>query len=265
MRRRGFALLAVLWLVAVVSAAVAGALAALHTAEQASRNRLQLMRGRWAAESCIAIAEERWVASHAVSTDTVDLGRGRRCSWEERDPSAAVDVNLASGLALARLFSALGAPADSAGVWAGRVVEGRAGGPFGSVDQASVIAVLPSNAIPFLTVHGHGRTSAEAPAAVLSTVDGLTPEAIAFLTERGASGRPVASLDELEALLSPTSRSVLAEQYATVRSTLEFRPATLLLLSRGWVGADSLAPHASIEELVAAQADHLAVLQRRMP
>src|SRR4029077_2023240 len=94
--RRGFALLAVLWVVAALTAIVGLGLGALRIGAQGSANRLQLTRGRWAAVACLAIAEARWAKRRFTDTGTVNLGRQTRCTWRSDDPTARVNVNTAT-------------------------------------------------------------------------------------------------------------------------------------------------------------------------
>jgi len=264
MKPRGFALLAVLWVVAVVGAAVGATAGALRTSERAAANRVALIRGRWAAEACAAIAEARVETPSFMRGDTVELGRGVRCAWRVRDPGTGLDVNTAPSSGLARLFAALGASPDTAEAWARRLVSGRGAGFYGDVEHAVTVASLPPGVAPYLSVLGDGSVSADAPPAVLATLDGITPEAVALLARRRAESRPVANLDELAGLLSPSSRLEMVRRYASLQGRLRFAPRLLLLVSDGWVGIEALPPVATLELVVVRQGAGLAVLQRRM-
>jgi hypothetical protein len=80
MTRRGFALVAVLWLLAAVSAVAGGAMEVAGNGHLEATNRLTLTRGRWAAEACEAILRARFAADRrALRLDTVDLGRNTWC------------------------------------------------------------------------------------------------------------------------------------------------------------------------------------------
>lgn len=264
MRSRGFALLAVLWVVAVAGAVVATAAAALRTSERAAANRLTLARARWAAEACAAIAEARLETPSFLRGDTVSLGRDATCAWRVRDPGTGLDVNAAPSSRLARLFAALGASRDSAESWAGRLVSGRGTGFYGEVEHAVTVASLPPSVTPYLSVLGDGSVSAAAPPAVLATLDGITPEAVALLGRRRAESRPVASLDELAGLVSASSRVELIQRYASLQGQMRFEPRLLLLIAEGWVGSEAHFPVAALELVVVRQGARLAVLQRRM-
>jgi hypothetical protein len=259
--RRGFALLAVLWTVAVVGTAVAAGTAALRTAERASANRVLLARGRWAAEACLAVARARWRRPGAKpSTETIELGRTTRCVWRLEDAGRKLNVNLATSESLRRLFAARGAPPESCSNWAERLVADRRARPFGSAEEALARTAVPADAEPLLTAMGHGRISTEAAPTVLATLAGLTAEAIRVL----AASPRLGSLDALRERLSPASRSNLDEHYAELAGALVFSPAEYILTVEGWVEGDRVAPHAIIELLAAPQPDRLSILQRRM-
>src|SRR5437899_4226417 len=81
MRRPGFALLTVLWV--VLALGVLGTLA-LHEAAAGSltsRNRILLARAEWGRRACEQILGARYAERGAIiPLDTVDLGRGTWCS-----------------------------------------------------------------------------------------------------------------------------------------------------------------------------------------
>ncbi len=56
---RGLALLAVLWMIVLLTAIVAGGIHAVRMEGAAALNRVALERGRWAAEACLAAAVSR--------------------------------------------------------------------------------------------------------------------------------------------------------------------------------------------------------------
>ena len=261
---RGFALLAVLWVVAVAGATVTAAALSLRTAETAAFNRLALARARWAAEACANIAEARSATSAFERGDTISLGRDARCAWQVQDPAAGLDVNLASGASFTRLFLALGATRDSAVAWAARLLRGRENTRYADAEHALTVARAPIAAAAYLSAGGEGRVSAAAPAPVLATVDGLSAEAVEVLVRQHLESRPVQSLAELTGLVSGASRAALDEHYVALQNALVFEPRVLLLISDGWVGAERVSPRARLELFVVRTTGRLAVLQRRM-
>src|SRR5574341_402389 len=105
MNRRGFALLATLWLVTALSVLGGVGLAIARTGSQATRNRILLARAGWAREACVEIMLARYARDPAVrSVPTVDLGRGTWCRARVEDPGAKLNVNAADSAALDRLL-----------------------------------------------------------------------------------------------------------------------------------------------------------------
>lgn len=263
MSRRGFALLAVLWMLAAVTAAIGGTLAVVRVGEQATANRLVLVRGRWAAEACLAIASARWGTAGWAATDTVDLGRGTRCLWKADDPTARLNLNLADRAMLLRFLNRAGVPEQPAL----RVVNGllalRRQGPIPSVDAVAML--LPGRLLMYLTTDGPGVVNAAAAAApVLAALPGMTDEAVEVLVRRRMAGRPVTSLEALAAALTPPARAALLSAYADLARLLVFSAPQLQLTAQGWVASRGDHPRATIELLVVPLPARLAVVRRRM-
>ena len=256
--QRGFALITVLWLITVLSAAVGLALAGTRMGALTTQNRVALARGRWAAEACLAIAQARWADGRRRDTATVDLGRMTRCGWRLEDPTARVNVNLADARILRHLLG------DSLGAI---VLEARRRRPVVDIEEMRALGV-DSALAEVLTVDGPGSVNASAaPGIVLGALPGLTPEAVARIAYRRSVGRPLASLDELVGEVSPDARAALVAHYADLARSLTFAPPQLLLTASGWVGAAAPRPgglHAEVELLVVPLPERLAVIRRRM-
>ena len=265
MRRRGFALLAVLWTLAAVTVAVGGTLAALKDGARASRNRILLARGRWAAEACLAIANARWDAGRWSDSATIDLGRATRCAWHTEDQAARLNLNSTDRAVLQRFFISAAMAADRASELVDSVVARRRHAPFASPEQLRDFADVPDSVLAQLTVDGPGTVNANAAAPlVLAALPGLGPEAVDRIVGRRAGGRPLLSLDALVAALSPTARAALLAEYAALARLLVFSPAQLEIAAAGWVEIDSTAPHAAIEVVVVPLPSRLAVIRRRL-
>lgn len=265
MRRRGFALLAVLWTLVAVSAAVGGALVALKDGERATRNRVLLARGRWAAEACLAIAGARREAGRWSDAATIDLGRATRCAWHTQDPAARLNLNTADRALLQRFFISTGMPADRASALLDSVVARTRHAPFASVEQLRDIADVPDTALAQLTVDGPGTVNANAAAPqVLAALPGLGPEAVDRIVGRRTSGRPLTSLDALAAELSPVARAALLAEYAALARLLVFRPGQLIIEAAGWVAIEPAAPRAMIDVVVVPLPSRLAVIRRQL-
>lgn len=249
MNRRGFALIAVLWLVTLVSSVVGLGIAGSRLGQRTSFNRIALARGRWAAEACLSITQTRWRQRRLADTATIDLGRDVRCVWRIHDPGTRIDANTADRELLARLLG------DSAHARA--IVDARQAAAFVSDQQ------LPLDARGFLTVDGSGVVNLSgAPARVLAALPGMTAEAVDRVLARRTIGRPVASLDELAGLLSPSARAALLARYAELARLAVFAPARLIVTAEGWWGGAGA--RATIEVVAVPLPDRLAVIRRRM-
>lgn len=246
---RGFALVAVLWLVAAVSALVGFEIAGARLGQLTSINRITLARGRWAADACLAIVQARWHAHRLTDTASVDLGENTRCHWHVDDPGARINVNTADPAVLARVFGDSGL--------AQQFITARGSAPFASTLQ------LPAEHRAQLTVDGAGTVNLNsAPATVLLALPGMSAEAVERIMSRRSMARPIASLDELAGLLSPPARAVLLEGYADLARIVTFSPAQLVIMAEGWVQTQNA--RATIEVAVVPLPDRLAVVRRRM-
>jgi len=281
MRRRGFALLAVLWTLAAVSAAVGGALAVLKDGERATRNRVLLARGRWAAEACLEIAAARWAGERWSDTASIDLGRGTRCAWRASDPTARINLNTAERDVLERLFAGAGtaalvgigpAGATAAGAWmsaeaAGALVDSivsrRRDAEFLSPEQLRDVADVPDALLALLTTQGPGTVNAKvAPPAVLAALPGMGQGAVDLLARRRAGGRPIESLDELAAALSPVGRAAMLAEWPALSRVLGFGAPQLVLEATGWVEGGPPRLRAEIELVAVPLPSRLAPIRR---
>jgi type II secretory pathway component PulK len=116
-RQRGFALLAVLWVIVALTALTGAGVVSARTAGAVTRNRIGLARARWAAEGCLAVAlagldriarTEQPLAP--APGDTLHFANGARCWTSALDPGARpdntaepVNLNAAPAEVLARL------------------------------------------------------------------------------------------------------------------------------------------------------------------
>lgn len=253
--RDGFALLAVLWVIAALSALVGLGLGALRIGAGASANRLELTRGRWAADACLAIAEARWVGRRLSDTGTIDLGRETSCAWRVEDPTARVNVNTAPREVLAALaFTRRVDPSRADSLVLHRPYQ----------DTAQVRAVIGADSVLLsdLTVDGSGTVDLNrASPAIIEVLPGLGAEAAEQLAEHRRLGRPVTGLDQLISAL-PGSQPALLPHYADLSALVTFAPPQFLITATGWVGDGDL--HSTIEELVVPLPDRLAVIRRRL-
>ena len=253
--RGGFALITVLWLITALAAMVGLSMTATRLGNQASANRIVLARGRWAAEACLAIAQARWTQQRLTDTATNDLGRELRCVWTVQDPSARVNLNTAAP----ELLQSLGLSEP----FVRALTERRRQAPFEDLAQLAQLSDFDSVAALVGTVIGPGSVNlSAAPRAVLRALPGLTPEAVDRILYRRGVGRPIASLDELAAELSPPARVALLSRHSDLAGLATFSPPQLVIQAAGWV--EGLALRSTIELLVVPLPERLAVVGRRM-
>ncbi len=265
MNRGGMALVAVLWAVTLLAGAVGLAAAAVRLGQRTSANRLALVRGRWAAEACLAIAAARSARDRLSDTATVSLGRTVTCTWTVERPDGRLDANHATRDVLERLAQGVGLDDDAARGLADAVLDARRSGEITDLTQLTDLPGADPRLLPHLTVDGSGRVDAAAAApVVLASLPGMTPEAVDLIVRRRTVGTPLRTLDELAGALSPAGRAALLADYAVLAPVLRFRSSRLLLTARGWVASHGAHPRASVELLVERLPDRLAVLRRRI-
>jgi len=125
MRRRGFVLLAVLWILVATDAIAVGLTLACRRASRVARNRNDIERAAWLAEACAARARsvidatlaQRPLDSSPVqytwatldsAVDAEYAGADTSCTVSLRPEGTTIDVNSADRGELERLFLALG-------------------------------------------------------------------------------------------------------------------------------------------------------------
>lgn len=94
--RRGFALVAVLWVIVALAGMTAAAVSHARVGAANASARIISARGRWAAEACLAasLAELNQRAARGVpfvmlDTDSLDLADGTRCTVTAEDSTAS--------------------------------------------------------------------------------------------------------------------------------------------------------------------------------
>jgi len=241
-RSRGFALLAVLWVTVALGALAAGAVARARLDASSTGERILAMRGRWAAEGCLAATLANLEAAlheHAslalLAADTLVYANGVRCATEGYDPATRLNLDTLGAAIRARFDSALAARGDT--------------------DAAA--------RAEFVTPYGDGRINLNsASEAVLAVLPGMGPEALRIMAEARAWHRPLTDLNDLSSRLSPPARDLLLAHYSDLVALTTFRPSALVLTARGW--ADGSRPASTIEVLVVAAGARAAIVRRRM-
>lgn len=260
--RRGFALLAVLWLLVALAGVGAVSLATVRLGADTTRNRILLARAGWAREACGEILLARY-AEHPSERvlDTVDLGRGTWCTAELEDPSAKLNVNLADPATLQSAVTSVirREIAGSVVAWVNRRR------PLADIGELAEVPGIDSATLArleqLLTTRGNGVVNLNAaPIEVLAAMPGLTSEAIQVILGRRMAGRPLTSTDDLAASISPPARSVLYADYQNLLRTTAFAPSQMVARVSGGVRGTALLARATLT--LVPLADRLAVIRR---
>ncbi len=257
MNRRGFALLTVLWSVALASAVVGAAIATARLEIAASANRVTLTRAAWARDACADILLARDSADSALGgLDTVDLGRGTWCRVGIDDPGAKLNLNTTDPEALRVLLAndslaaALLDWRDGDDLTRPRGAEGgwyRAQGRplprndlLADVHELALIRGFDSARVarlePLVTTQGTGQLNlGTAPPEVLATIPGMTDELIRFLLAHRAGGHLTLRLEEVVGALSNDSRRALLARYQDFMFLVSVGPTRLVATVEGGV------------------------------
>ncbi len=216
MSRRGFALLAVLWVITALTALTGAGLLVARIGSTTTRNRVLLARAEWAREACGEILLARFAADASVrALEPIDLGRGTWCRASIHDPSGKVNLNTADRDVLARLFAQVG------------------------VDVAiadSVVALRRSRTIYDVR---------QVPGLDSSMVTRLS----AYVTTRGIGrrdARRLQSADELAGAVSRSSRTILLNSYAEFVRAAVFAPPQLIATVEGGVRSTAIVARATL-------------------
>ncbi len=260
--RRGFALLAVLWLLVALTAVGGVSLAAVRIGAATTRNRVLLARAGWAREACEEILLARYARQAGIrSLEPIDLGRGTWCTARLEDPQAKLNLNVADLEALRTVVHAgiRGPPADSI---VAAILRSRPLVDVGQLaDLTGVDSATLSRLDQLLTTRGSGQINVNAASEeVLRAVPGLTEESRAAILTRRAMGHPIASADELTASVSPSARNVLYADYQEFIRSVSFAPSQLLVHLTGGVRDTRLQARGTLT--VVPLPDRLAVVRR---
>jgi type II secretory pathway component PulK len=258
MNRRGFALLAVLWVLTALTALTGVGLLVARLGSETTRNRILLARAEWAREACGEILAARFAADPTIrGLDPIDLGRRTWCRASLEDPAARLNLSTADREVVVQLFKSVGVRpglADSVIVQRGR------GTLFDLRQVPGLDSTISARLMPFVTVRGTGAVNVNAaPREVLRTLPGMTEEAVFLLTSRRVL-RPLHSADELAGLLSRSSRTVFLDSYAEFVRAAVFDPPQLIATVEGGVRGTPIVAHATLT--VVAIPGRLAVVRR---
>ncbi len=284
MSRGGFALLTVLWALALASIVVGGALATSRLGQATSANRVVLARGTWAREACAEILLARSAKDSTLrDLDTVDLGRGAWCHARIEDPGARLNVNTADAEVL-RLLVANDTVADALLDWRDpddiprplgaeaawyreRGLPPPRNGPFPDVGEIRLVRGVDSTRFvrlkTLLTVDGTGQVNlGSAPPEVLAVVPGMSSELMRVVLARRADGAIIGRPEELVGSLSHDARRQLLSRYQDFARSVSNGPTQLIALVEG--GVHGRAPTAREKLTLVPAPGRFAVIRREV-
>jgi general secretion pathway protein K len=249
-------LLTVLWGLTLAAAVVAASLAVAKVGQEASANRIVLVRAAWARYACAEILLARTASDSTVrAVDTVELGRGTWCQAHIEDPGARLNVNTAEAEMLRRLIANdtivealldwrdsddVSRPLGAEAAWyRARGQPLPRNGPLDDLQELRFVRGVDSARFsalaPFLTTDGTGQVNlTTAPPEVLGTLPGMTPEllrAVVALRAGGGVLRP-------EPLLGSVSRDAqreLLSRYQDFARAVSYGPTQLVARVEGGV------------------------------
>jgi len=244
MNRRGFALLAVLWVLTALTALTGAGLLVARLGSETTRNRILFARAEWAREGCGEFLLARFAIDPTIrSLGPIDLGRGTWCRASLEDPAGGLNLNTADRQALVQLFKAVGVPQ----ALAESVMVRRAGGTLYDLRQVPGLdSTIAAHLTPFVTLRGTGVVNVNAaPPEVLRTLPGMTEESVFLLASRRALRR-LHNADELAGLLSPSSRTVFLGSYAEFLRGAVFDPPQLIVTLEGGIRGPPIVARATL-------------------
>jgi general secretion pathway protein K len=294
MNRRGFALLAVLWLVTALSALALAATLVAREAVAAARNRIELPRAAWLAEGCAARLRAQldglltegvpWEA--LASRTAVPRMEVAGCVTRLVPAGAALDVNNASKEQLVSVLRAAGVGTSRADSLAAAFLDWRdpddvprqfgaeapwyllhrrpppRNGPF--ADRAELLLVRGAATLGFAdSLFGveAGRTPINlAPLSVVASLPGIGPEIVSRLRESRDMGRMVRELARLGDGVSRAARDSLLARFGELVEKATVEPDAWILTA---TAASGLPPVTSTVELRLGRAGNRAAVVRR--
>lgn len=228
-RRDGFALVAVLWLILLLSALGSAGIAPVVVEQRAAENRVALGRAGWAALACLELLRARVARGTEVqeSLDSIALGASVWCDAESMNVDERVNVNVADSAGLQRV---LGDPGRVAALldWIDEDDLPRAAGaeaewyraamrplprnaPLRDPSELALVrgfeAIAPDELYRVFTTRGLGRVSPNrAPSWALGSVSVLSEQQIERVVALRTSGATFAAAEQVTvaAGLDPT-------------------------------------------------------------
>lgn len=281
--RRGFALIAILWLLVAMAALGLDDSANTRDSLAAAQNRMNVIRATWHAEACGEIARAVVDGELADTTEPAALEWGRmdnvlaNVQWHQHGCAAGarvagdrLDVNTANDDVLRTAFIVAGAGVDQADSLADALLDWRdtdsipraagaeqdwyetAGriGPFNhdfqSEDEISLVRGFESNdsLAALLSVDPGRIVLSRAPLAVIASLPGMTAEAVAHIAQLRSLDNRVDNINALAAGLSGDASTTLAAAYPELLRMTTSEPDAWMVE----IHADAGAPAVSVVE-----------------
>jgi general secretion pathway protein K len=296
--RDGFVLLAVLWMLAGAAALALLLTLTSRDAQGTAANRVALARARWRAEGCVERA--RAAVDEAIGDDGITDTAWTRldrlvaaspltqgCYLSVMPVGVTLDVNAASADQLWRLFVASGVGRGAADSLAAAILDWRdsdddtreggaerdwyerAGqapprnGDLASLAELRMVRGLAGQAdiAALLGVEPGRILLPRAPPAVLATLPGMSPAALAVIQQRRLARDSALDLPRLVAAVPEESRSALLANMAELTALATALPDAWVIAADASDGRPTVT--ARLEIRVVRSGRRLAVLRRR--
>lgn len=266
-RRRGFALLAVLWVVTAMALLGSAVNRSASESIGTAQNRVDAARARWEVEGCLAETLSRLDMAMSVAADVA-------AEWDQLDRTVAaasplagcrvtlvpagiaLDLNVVDAAQLTRLFLAEHVSPDRADSLTSAILDwrdaddierhtgaegawysahGRRGprnAPFAAAGELRIVRGFESASVldTLLDVEPGRILLSAAPAAVLASLPGFGTEAVQRIQELSAHGS--ATLLQLSAALSPDARALLQAHIPELQSLVTVSPDAWIMTAR---------------------------------
>jgi general secretion pathway protein K len=261
--RRGFALIAILWLLVAMAALGLDDSVTTRDALATAQNRMNATRATWHAEECGEVVRamtddalgDTLIAASAA-WDTLDRSLTGlstalpECTISARAAGDRLDVNEADGDALTAAFAASGVGEETADSLADALLDWRdadsiprprgaeigwyraagriapANHAFESVGQIRLVRGFEGadSLIALLGVEPGKIVLDRAPLAVIASLPGMSPEAVARIAELRWRREPVGDISALGASLSQDARARLSAAYPQLTRLIASEP-----------------------------------------
>ncbi len=218
--RRGFALLAVLWVTVALAALAGGAVARAREGADGIEAQIRFMRGRWAAEGCLAAAHALLAGDAATvartwEPDSIAFANGTVCRLEVADPASRLHADSAPPAVLER-FARL---------------------------------VPPDERARFMTRDGDGRVNLNtAPPEVLRALPGFDEQVVQQVLELRRWGSRIAGTSTVLPRVLPPQREALLANWSDLQALLVAESPWLVIHAEGMVPGER--PAAVVEEVI---------------